>query len=147
MKKLMVRTATIFTCFLMIHATSRAQAEIKAKKFENPQWKTIVLVDLKPGKNDRALEIIKNYFVKANEKSGVAGPSLEVWLFSGEWDYMLVWDFKEGIEEMNWETSPNEVKWLNSMNEIAGSPEKGKAILDEFASLVNRSTSYIGKIR
>ena len=58
---------------------------------------------------------------------------------------MVVWDMKGGIEEMNWETSPNDIKWMTAMNDIAGGSDKAKMIMDEFSSLIIRETSYIGK--
>lgn len=35
---------------------------------------------------------------------------------------------KGGIEEMNWEVSPDNVKWMTALNEIAGGGDKAKAI-------------------
>ncbi len=66
-------------------------------------------------------------------------------IVSGEWDMILVWDMKEGIEEMNWQTSPNDVKWMKGINEITGGSSKTKSIMDEFSSLIDKEVTYIGK--
>jgi hypothetical protein len=120
------------------------QAQMQAKKYDNPQWKSIVFIQFKDGKMDRAREIITNYFVKAAEKAGTPQPSLATELVTGEWNMMVVWDMK-GIEEMNWQTSPNDVKWMTAMNEIAGGADKTKAIMDEWSSLIVRTTTYLGR--
>ena len=145
MKKLLLYSTMIFFCNLFTTNLVQAQ-EMKAKKFDNPEWKRIVFVKFKADKSYRAKEIIKNYYAKAGQKVGVPGPSMMVDLMTGEWDMMYVWDMKGGIEEMNWEISPDNVKWMGALNEVAGSPEKAKMIMDEFSSLITRETSYIGKL-
>jgi hypothetical protein len=50
---------------------------------------------------------------------------------------------KEGLEQLNWETNPDDIKWMTAMSEIAGSPDKAQEILNEWSSLVIRSTSYL----
>ncbi len=144
MKRLPAYLSMIIFCTLVTSSVAQAQ-EMKAKKFDNPEWKRVDFVKFKSGKVGRAKEIIQNYYMKAGQKSGTPGPAMIVDLMSGEWDMMVVWDMKGGIDDMNWEVSPNDVKWMNSMNEVAGGADKSKRILDEFSSLVDRETSYIGK--
>ncbi len=139
--------ATILTVSLIILCSSlnsaNAQEQMQAKKYENPQWKIVELVEFKHDKMDRVREIIKNYFIKAAEKAGSRQRSTILELETGEWDMMLVWDMKEGLEEMNWQTRPDDIKWMNALNEIAGGTDKATAILDEWASLVVHSTKYL----
>ncbi len=144
MKKFILYVTMIFFCNLFTINLAHAQ-EMKAKKYDNPKWKTITFMKFKAGKYDRAKEIIKTYYEKAGQKAGLSGPSMVVDIMSGEWDMMVVWDMKGGIEEMNWEISPDNVKWMTAMNEIAGSADKAKGVLDEFSSLITRETTYIGK--
>ena len=92
-----------------------AHAQTEAKKYDNPKWKSIIFLQFKEGKMDRAREIISNYFVKAAEKAGTPQPSLATELVTGEWSMMVVWDMKEGVDEMNWQTSPDDVKWMTAM--------------------------------
>ncbi len=145
MKKLLLYATMIFFCNLLTTTLVQAQQEMKAKKFDNPEWKRIVFIKFKADKVGRAKEIIQNYYAKAGQKAALPGPSMVVDLMTGEWDMMVVWDMKGGIEEMNWETSPNDVKWMTAMNDIAGGADKAKVIMDEFSSLITRETSYIGK--
>jgi len=146
MKKLLLYAAMIFLCNLFTTTLVQAQQEMKAKKYDNPEWKRITLIKFKHEKLDRAKEIIKNYFYKAAQKAGTPTPSMIVDLYTGEWDMMIVWDMKGGIEEMNWEISPNDVKFMTAMIDITGGVDKAKMILDEFSSLSTSETSYIGKL-
>lgn len=133
-------------CLLVFAIVSSANAqEMKAKKFENPEWKTVSFIKFKSGKSDRAREIIRNYYEKAAVKASVSTPTMAVDLVTGEWDMMIVWNLKGGLDDMNWEVSPENVKWMAAMSEIAGSGDKAKAILDEFSSLVDRETTFLGK--
>lgn len=145
MKKLLVFATMLALNILGINNISLAQDNLQPKKNENVQWQRIVLLKFTEGKFDRAKAIIKDYFEKAGEKSQTPGPSLAVNLVTGEWDMMVVWDMKGGIEDLNWELSPDDVKWMKAMNEVAGSADKAKAIQDEFSGLITRSTSYLGK--
>jgi hypothetical protein len=119
------------------------QAQMQGKKYDNPKWKTVEMLEVKHGKMDRVREIISNYFIKAANKAGSRQPAMILEPATGEWNMILVWDMKEGIEELNWEVRPDDVKWMAAMNEIAGSADKAKTILDEWSSLVVRSTSYL----
>ena len=143
-KQIVYRILFLFSFFLSFY-TVQAQQEMKAKKYDNPKWLTVVFIKFSENKYSRAKEIITNYFEKAGQKAGTPSPSLVLDVMSGEWDMMLTWDMKNGIDEMNWETSPDDVKWMKAMGEIVGGPDKAKAILDEYTSLITRSTRYIAK--
>jgi hypothetical protein len=140
-KKLMTTIAVFAFSFLMSSAYAQ---DMKAKKYDDPTWTQVVFVNYLPGKMSRAKEIIRDYFVPASKKAGTRSPSLTVDLTTGEWDMMIVWTMPN-VEEMNWEISPDNIKWMTALNEIAGNADKSKAIRDEYSSLVKNSTSYLGK--
>jgi hypothetical protein len=144
MKKILLNLSIVCILCFAILSTADAQ-EIKAKKFDNPQWKTVSFIKFKSGKADRAREIIRNYYEKAAQKASVPSPVMALDMVTGEWDLMVVWDMKGGIEEMNWEVSPDNVKWMGALNEIAGGGDKAKAILDEFSGLIDRESTNLGK--
>jgi hypothetical protein len=144
MNRLILNLTITFIFLVFVMASANAQ-EMKAKKLDNPQWKTVGFIKFKSGKSDRGREIIRNYYEKAAQKASTQTPAIAVDLVTGEWDMMVVWDMKEGLEEMNWEISPDNVKWMAALNEIAGGADKGKAILDEFSGLIDRESSYLGK--
>ncbi len=130
---------------LLASPNVHAQQDMQAKKYDNPEWKRIVMIRFKPDKSERAEEIINDYYLKACVKSGTPLPTTLLDIKTGEWDMLLVWDMKEGLEEMNWETSPKDIAWKKALEEIAGSASKANAVLDEFSSLIDRQVTYIGK--
>ena len=143
MKKLMFVPLLFAAC---VFAVNSAQAQ-EGKKYDNPQWKNVVFVDYHSGKMQRAHEIIDNYYVKASEKAGTPQPESVMVMHSGDWDMMVIWHMQGGIEDMNWERNPNGMKWFNAFKEIAGGEDKAQAILDEYDSLVARSSNQIARIR
>jgi hypothetical protein len=145
-KSALCTTFITFFIFLSI-ADVQAQEPLKAKKYDNPQWKFIVLASYKPGTFTRGKEIVETYFVKSSQKAGTPVPAMRIDLISGEWSTMTVWDLKEGLEQFNWETSPDDVKWRTALNELAGGADKAKAILDEHNSYIINRCRYIGRAR
>jgi len=147
MKKLMLSGVLVGLFIFFATNTVSAQSDMQPKKYENAQWKNVVFVDYKSGKYARSKEIISKYFAPASEKAGTPGPEMVLEMNSGEWDIMYVWGMKGGIADLNWETSPDDIAWRKALNEIAGGADKAQAILDEFSSLVNRSSNQIGRVR
>jgi hypothetical protein len=141
MKTIILTVAITVACHILIPVCTDAQTE--GKKYDNPQWKSVELLEFKHDKMDRVREIIRDYFIKAANKAGSRQPAMILELATGEFNIMLVWDMKEGLEEMNWQTRPDDIKWMNALTEIAGSADKANAILNEWSSLVIHSTSYL----
>lgn len=146
MKKAQLFAAITVVFCLQIAFTASAQDE-KGTKYKDPEWKRISLTSFRNGQSSRAREIVRNYHQKASDRAGTPKPAMIIDLISGDYDVMTVWDMKEGLEEFNWETSPRDIKWRKAFDEIAGGADKGKAILDEYSSLIIRTQRYIGKIR
>lgn len=134
----------LFACFLFTIQLS-AQAP-KAKKYDNPAWKNVVMVDYHSGKLGRALEIIDDHFQKAAEKSGTSSP-MRLVMETGEYDLLLIWDMKGGIEDMNWERSPENIKWWTALSEQEGGEEKAQALMTEYQSLIRSGTSNLAMLR
>ncbi len=57
---------------------ANAQSDAQAKKYVNPQWKRIVLVDYASGQAGRARQIVNDYYKKAGAKAGTPGPEMEL---------------------------------------------------------------------
>ena len=132
-------------CFCLSSAGLFAQEEIKAEKYEDPQWYWVVQVDFVEGKMEKAKSLIENYFMKAGEESGVPGPAMIMEMSSGDYDMMFVWHMKDGIEGMNWKTSPEDVKWLNAMTKVAGSAEEAQKIWKEYESCIARTNANLAR--
>ncbi len=119
----------------------------KAKKYDNPQWKNVVFVDYVSGKAGRANEIISDYYIPASTKAGISGPEMALVMQTGPWDVMIIWHMAGGLDDMNWDIHPNNVKWRKALSEICGGDDKASEILKEYASCVARSSSALGRVR
>lgn len=117
--------------------------EMEAKKMEGHSWHQVAFVKFKAGMADSAMKIIDNHFMKAGMamESDAPGPQI-MRMRSGEWDIMMLWPMK-GIEDMNWEVSPEDVEWWNKMVEQEGSEEKASKLMKDYNQLVANSTTYL----
>lgn len=135
---------TFFTiAALFLASPAAAQEDRQAKRYENVDWHQVVLVDFKHGKKTRAMEIVREYYDPATEKSGTQRPRA-IEFQTGPWDMMLIWTMEDGPSEMTWETHPEGLKWMNAVAEIAGGEDKAQKILDEYNGLIVRTTSFVG---
>ncbi len=119
--------------------------DMKPKKFDRAEWYQIVHVDYKNGMTSEARNIIDNYFKKAATIAQTSTPVMEFALSSGEYDYMYVWKLEEGLESLNWEMSPSDVKWWDAMVEVAGSEEKAKEFQKKYSETVARSKTELAR--
>lgn len=110
---------------------------------ENAEYLNIIMIDIKPGKRDRAEEIIENYFSKAAKAAGTQEPYL-VHLQTGSWDFIVAWNMKDGPVQLTYTSNPDGKKWFAAMSELAGGEEQAQAIWDEYQSLIARSNSMLG---
>ena len=141
-KSIFLIITIVFTLFSA--AVVKAQKDMQAKKLDNPKWTRIEMIKFKDGKSARAMEIISDYFLAACHQSNTPVPAV-INIVTGDWDVMAIWNMEGGIEEMNWETSPNDIKWMKAINDIAGSADKAKSIIEEFSTITERKTSYLGR--
>lgn len=109
--------------------------DMKAEKYENPKWVQMVYVKFKPMKKGAAMKVVEEYFAKADANAGIDPPT--VYHFAtGEYDMMVVWDMKEGVETLNYEMTPDDVKWMKEMAKLAGGQDKAMGKMEEFYSYV-----------
>ena len=130
-----IKTIFAVTVFLVATSFSFGQ-EMKAEKYENPQWVSISYIKFKPMKKDPAMGIIENYFAKADQDAGIDPPTTYHLSYS-DYDMMVIWDMKDGLETLNYKMTPDDVEWMKSMAKIAGGEDKAMAKLEEFMSYVD----------
>lgn len=140
MKHLSLLLTALITLFFMNNTSAQ-----EAKKYENPEWYQFVYVDYHPGMMGEARDIIQNYYKKAAAKAGTPVPVMEISLAAGEYDMLVVWKMADGVESLNWQTSPNQVKWRKALNEVAGGEDKAMEILKKYQSCVSSSSSNMGR--
>jgi hypothetical protein len=139
MKKLSV----LLVVFLLGSTVVFSQEDVKPVKYENVTWHNIVLVNFKPGQVWRAKEIMKQYKA-AGDAVNLKGP-VRYWMETGEYDLMLVWTMEGGPSDLEWDRSPDGIKWRVEMIKQLGSEEALKKLQQEYSSLVSNSTNYISR--
>ncbi|MEZ4930865.1 MAG: hypothetical protein R2788_01880 [Saprospiraceae bacterium] len=140
---ILILASTAF--FLFSFSSLSAQTEMTAKKYDNPQWQRIVYVDYHSGMAGKARDIIEDYYKKASKMAGTPSPVIDIEMSTGEYDYIYIWNLEGGLEDMNWEVSPNNIKWRKALVSIAGSEEKADAIRSEYNSYVRSAKSELGR--
>lgn len=136
---------TTITAVILVFVTIVSYAqEIKAEKYENPQWVSISYIKFKPMMKDPAMGIIENYFMKADQDAELDAP-VSYHFPMGKYDMMVVWEMKDGLETLNWKTTPDDAKWMNSMAKITGGPDKAMAKLEEFMSYIEAWDNSIAR--
>lgn len=140
---LMATAAFVLICSFNIQAQDEAP---KAKKFDNPEWKRVVYVDFHSGKMGKAMGIINDYYRKAAKKAGTPMPSMTAVMATGEHDLMIIWDMQDGVEDLNWDISPRNIKWRAALVEVCGGKEKADKIMAEYSACVSSSKSELIRI-
>lgn len=129
---------------LFINFNLSAQ-DMQAKKLENPNWNIITFVKFKPGHKDAAVKIIHDYFVKADQNAGIDPPVIALDMATGEYDYVISWKLKEGTDALNWEMSPEDVKWFGELGKMLGGADKAQAKVQEFFDHVDIWKTELGR--
>ncbi|MFO6447077.1 hypothetical protein ACLBKU_08010 [Erythrobacter sp. NE805] len=125
-------------------APSPAMAQDAAAKPEELTWARVTMTRFVSGKRERALEIIKNYFAKADQNSGVDSGVHGIHLDTGQWDVIYIFPMKGGPGDMAKQGTPEDAKWMAEMVKLAGSQEAAEKIIAEFDSLVAMSVTEVG---
>ncbi len=95
---------------------------------------------------DEAKVIIEHYFSAASLLAETPAPFLELAVDSADYNYVVVWTFTEGGENLSWQTYPTNSKWYRALVEIAGSEERAKALIVEFDSCVRASKTELAQL-
>lgn len=127
-----------------VPAGAQDSPEMKAERMEGVTWARVVMTKFKQGKRERALDIIKNYFAKADAMTGRDSGIHGIHLNTGEWDTIYVFPMKGGPSDMTWVTSPEDVAWMTAMIKLVGSQDKAMELINEFDTLIANQTSYVG---
>lgn len=141
MKKLMFAAAIALALPV---APALGQDSDTPQRMEDVTWARVVLTKFKPGKRDRAIEIIRDYFAKADgmtgKKSGIHGLHFN----TGEWDMVYVFPMEGGPADMTWLNSPDDVAWMAQMVKLAGSKENAMKLIEEYNAAIDSETSFVG---
>lgn len=128
---------------LLITGSAFAQDNEGPVKYENAVYFTMTIVDFKPGKAERAFEIISDHYMKASEVAGLPGP-YQLHFKTGEWDAGFIWKLENGPADLEWYRSANDVKWMEALSKQEGGGKAAQKLMAEFNSLIARSKDTFG---
>ena len=111
---------------------------------DNARFVSATYVKFKPGKRERAMEIIADHFIPASKKAGTPGPLGVIHFQTGEWDALFVWKLEGGMADLEWYRSPDNIKWGAALAEQEGGKEAAGELMAEYRSLVAEAESDIG---
>lgn len=142
MKKLIIAAAIAVMAFPL--TTVSVVAQVASPELSKVDWYRIELVNWKPGKGERAHEIIE-MFKKVDVELGYQGV-VDFHVSTGEWDSIVAIPMRGGIAAMGWANNPDEKKWDEAFFRQAGGEKKGKALWEEYDSLILKRQRHIGHI-
>lgn len=111
---------------------------------DDARYLRINYVKFKPGKRERALQIIDEHFAKAARAANRPGPAIAVHFQSGEWDAMWGWVLDGGTKDLEWYRSPGAMDWWAELVKQEGGEEQAGALWQEYMDSVRDSRVEIG---
>ena len=111
---------------------------------EDARYVSVTHVNYKPGKRERAMEIIAAHFKPASEAAGTPGPLGAIHYQTGEWDAVFVWRLEGGMADLEWYRSENDIKWFAALAEQEGGEDAAGALLAEYQGLVDEAETDVG---
>ncbi|MEL7185340.1 MAG: hypothetical protein AAFN50_02750 [Pseudomonadota bacterium] len=111
---------------------------------DDARYVSASMVNFKPGKRERAFEIIAEHFKPAGEAAGTPGPLGVIHFQTGEWDAIFVWALEGGMADLEWYRTEDDIKWFEALAEQEGSVEAAEALLAEYSSLVDNAVTNVG---
>lgn len=118
-----------------------AAQELKAERVEGTHWVMVEMVKFLPGKRPRAAEMAEGPFTKASNDIG--GGVIDLHMNTGEWDFITVFPMAGGPGDLSWETSPNDVRFMNALAKYAGGMDGAKKLIAEWDTLVARTERHV----
>lgn len=119
-------------------------AQTSPPELAKVDWYRVEMIKWKPGKGERAQEIIE-MFEKADKEAGMKGV-IDIHMNTGEWDTVVAFPMTGGIAQMGWATNPEDKKWEAVFARQVGGEDKAKALYEEFDSLIAERQRHVGHI-
>ncbi|WP_150124962.1 hypothetical protein [Tsuneonella mangrovi] len=114
-----------------------------AEKEEARTTYRIEYLKLKPGTQQRWIELGEKYFGPATKEAGLDQPKI-VWLTTGRWDIMMMFKMPRGMAMLDSHNSPEQTAFRKAMVKVAGSEEAAKKIYDEDQAMTADSMVVYG---
>ncbi len=110
---------------------------------DDARYIRVVFVSYKPGKAGEAYGIINDHFAPAGAAAGLPGPVV-IHFQSGAWDASFHWRLEDGLADLEWRRSPNNVAFRAALVAQEGSEDAADEIFDRYDSLIARTSTVIG---
>jgi len=127
-----------------IPASAQDEEEGPVTQGDDARYISATLIRYKPGKRERAMEIIAEHFMPAGEKAGTPGPLGVIHFQTGEWDALFVWNLEGGMADLEWYRTENDIKWFAALVEQEGGEEAAGKLIAEYQSLVDEAERDVG---
>lgn len=127
-----------------VPATAQDDEDGPVTQGDDARYVSATVVKYKPGKRERAFEIIADHFVPAGEKAGTPGPLGVIHYQTGEWDALFVWNLEGGMADLEWYRSEDDIKWRKALADQEGGEEAAGELLAEYTSLIDEAESDVG---
>lgn len=145
--KIRLIIAAIGSALLLGSGLSMAQDSDGTAKFGGEsgeaRYVRVTFVSYKPGMAGRAYTILREHYAPAGEAAGTPGP-ITVHFQTGPFDAAYHWQLENGMSDMEWQRSPNQVKFRAAMAELEGSEAAAQAVRDSYNATVARTVTTIG---
>ena len=140
----MVIAASAALTLFAVPATAQDDEDGPMTMGDDARYISATHVKYKPGKRERAFEIIADHFVPAGEKAGTPGPLGVIHYQTGEWDALFVWNLEGGMADLEWYRSEDDIKWFAALAEQEGGEEAAGELISEYRSLVDEAETDVG---
>ena len=143
MKIIKMSTSIVAACMALFLGAATTLAQEAANYGDDAAYIRVVFVSYKPGKAGEAYGIINDHFAPAGAAAGLDGP-VTIHFQSGQWDAAYHWRLDNGLADLEWRISPDNVAFMAALIAQEGSEEAADEIFDRYDSLIARTSSVIG---
>ncbi|KUO51392.1 MAG: hypothetical protein APF82_11170 [Sphingomonadales bacterium BRH_c42] len=106
-----------------------------AQEAEEPRTTyRIEYLKLKPGSEQRWIELGEKYYGPATDAAGQKHPAIH-WLMSGPWDIMMVFELPRGMAMLDSHNPPERTAWEAAFQKVAGSKEAAEKLMAETSTI------------
>lgn len=144
MSKTLVSAGALALALAVVPVAAQAQSETQAQSDDEVTWARVTMTRFHTGKRDRAIQIIKDYFAKADAMAGTGSGVHGIHLDTGAWDVIYIFPMKGGPADMAKQGTPEDAKWMAEMIKLAGSEEAANKIIAEFDTLIAMQVTEVG---
>ncbi len=104
---------------------------------------SVTFVSYKEGKAGEAYGIINNHFRPAAQAAELRRPVI-VHFQTGPYDAAIHFRMEGGMSDLEWQRSPNNIKFRAALVKQEGSEAAADAVFDRYDALVARSVTSVG---